>query len=881
MRDLIGRTLGHYRVVDQIGAGGMGVVYRAYDERLDRDVAIKVLLEEVATDSDRLARFETEAKAVAKLAHPNILEIWDFGTEDGVTYAVTELLEGENLRERIPSGGLGWQRASEIGAAVADGLAAAHGKGIVHRDLKPENIFITADGRVKILDFGLAQIKAPIEEDAETATLTPAGTVPGTVMGTLGYMSPEQLRGESADGRSDIFALGCVLYEMVGGRAPFLRASTAETSAAILKEEPAPLAGSGATLPAELDRTVRRCLEKKPEARFQSSSDLAYNLRSITTDHAVQVVTPTAVTPVRRRRRAMWISAGAVTVAAAALLGWISLRPTEPDLPPMKTVPLTSFPGREMFPAISPDGSMVAFARQAESGLWDLYVTLVGGGDPLLLSDGTSDTWSPAWSPDGQRIAYCRRLLDEDGEYTFTVESVSVLGGQRRQLTTTGRRQVGGLSWSPDGSTLAMAERESPNRPSGIFLLSLETGDKTRLTTPRADHDGDFTAHFSPDGRTVAFARWGTMIQSDVFVVPIEGGEPTRLTMDNGITRGLDWTADGESLIFAASRAGRTHWISLWRVPTAGGEPVSLGVGDQGTWPSLSRHGNRLCYAKDEDKADIWRVGGPASAEEDRQPLRFIHSTRYENFPEYSPDGLQILFGSYRSGADEIWICNSDGSDPRQLTKVERPGGALTGAWSPDGRMIAFCGVENDNYEIYVVDAAGGIPRRLTSEPSNDGYISWSRDGNFIYFGSDRTGRLEVFKMPAAGGEAQQITTDGGVYALESPDSRNLYFTKRGLEGGIPGIWRMPVDGGKAVQVHDAGGFDYWEVLEDGICILNRESDPPSIEHLDFETGEVNLVAALEGQPGTMGFSVSPDRRWILYQGWETESDIMLVENFR
>jgi len=881
MQDLIGRTLGHYRIADKIGEGGMGVVYRAHDERLDRDVAIKVLPEEVAQTRDRLARFETEAKAVAKLDHPNILAIHDFGTEDDVTYAVMELLEGENVRERIPSGGLGWQRASEIGAAVADGLAAAHGKGMVHRDLKPENIFITADGRVKILDFGLAQIKAPIEEDAETATLTPQGTVPGTIMGTLGYMSPEQLRGESVDGRSDIFALGCVLYEMVGGRAAFLRASTVETSAAILKEEPAPLSASGAALPAELERTVRRCLEKSPEARFQSSSDLAYNLRSITTDHAVQVVTPTAVTPVRRRRRAMWIGAGAVIVACMLLLGWISIRSSAPDLPPMKTVPLTSFPGQETYPAISSDGSMVAFAQQGESGIWDLFVMLIGEGDTLLVSDGTSDSWAPTWSPDGRRIAYRRRVMTNDGKYVFTIESGSALGGQRRQLTKTLHSGPGGPSWSPDGNTLALVDRESPDVPSSIFLLSLETGEKRRLTSPPADHDGDVSPRFSPNGRKVAFVRWGAMIQSDVFIIPTEGGEPRRLTTNNGITYGVDWSADGQSLIFGASRAGRAHWISLWSVPLAGGEPEPLGVGDQGTWPSVSRNGNRLCYMKDEDKADIWRAGGPASPEEERQPARFISSTRYENFPEYSPDGRQILFGSYRSGADEIWICDSDGSNPRQLTQTQRPGGAVVGTWSPDGTQIAFCGVEDGNYEISVVDAAGGIPHRITTEPSNDGYPSWSRDGRHIYFGSDRTGDLEVFRMAATGGEAHQITTDGGAYAVESPDGRDLYFTKRGLEGGPTGIWRMPAAGGEAVQIYDQGGFDYWEVLEDGICILNRGSDPPSIEYLDFEAGEVNLVAALEGRPGFMGFSVSPDRRWVLYQGWETESDIMLVENFR
>jgi len=233
MSDLIGRTLGHYRITDKIGEGGMGEVYRAHDERLDRDVAIKVLHESVAQDADRLARFEREAKAVAKLAHPNILEIWDFGREDGITYAVTELLDGQTLRQGIPPTGMPWQKVVEMGATIADGLAAAHSKGIVHRDLKPDNVFATSDGRVKILDFGLAQMKVPVEEEAETATMTPAGTVAGTVMGTMGYMSPEQLRGEPSDARSDIFALGCVLHEMLSGRTAFLRDSTAETEALV------------------------------------------------------------------------------------------------------------------------------------------------------------------------------------------------------------------------------------------------------------------------------------------------------------------------------------------------------------------------------------------------------------------------------------------------------------------------------------------------------------------------------------------------------------------------------------------------------------------------------------------------------------------------
>jgi serine/threonine-protein kinase len=311
---MIGTTLGHYRIVEKIGEGGMGEVYRAHDERLDRDVAIKVLHQDVAQDVDRLARFEREAKAVAKLDHPNILAIHDFGTDHGVTYAVTELLDGQNLRQGIPATGMPWQKVVEMGAAIADGLAAAHGKGIVHRDLKPENVFVTSDGRVKILDFGLAQVKVPIEEDAETATLTPAGTVAGTVLGTMGYMSPEQLRGEPSDARSDIFAFGCVLYEMLSGKAAFLRKTTAETTAAILKEEPERVSSTGTVLPAEVERSIHRCLEKSPDARFQSASDLAYNLKSISTDQVVSLPPPQ-----RKTRTTMVVAATAIVIGLAAL----------------------------------------------------------------------------------------------------------------------------------------------------------------------------------------------------------------------------------------------------------------------------------------------------------------------------------------------------------------------------------------------------------------------------------------------------------------------------------------------------------------------------------------------------------------------------------
>jgi serine/threonine protein kinase/tetratricopeptide (TPR) repeat protein len=319
MRDLIGRTLGHYRIIEKIGEGGMGEVYRARDERLDRDVAVKVLPSSVAQDPERITRFEREAKAVARLEHPNILAIYDFGTDDDVTYSVTELLGGETLRERLEGGALGWRKAAEVGASIADGLAAAHGAGIIHRDLKPDNVFLTADGRVKILDFGLARDVAAAAPDKTHSPTVSRYTDPGAVMGTAGYMSPEQVRGEPADSRSDIFALGSVLYEMASGCHAFVCETAAETMTAILREEPGESAATDTAVAPELRRIITRCLEKNPEERFQSARDLAFDLRSIATQTGA-VGTRGRRTASRRTWR--WVAVGGLVVVIAAVGIW-------------------------------------------------------------------------------------------------------------------------------------------------------------------------------------------------------------------------------------------------------------------------------------------------------------------------------------------------------------------------------------------------------------------------------------------------------------------------------------------------------------------------------------------------------------------------------
>ena len=318
-----GTRLGPYEIISALGAGGMGEVYRARDSRLDRDVAIKVLPENLAADPEALSRFEREAKAVAALSHPNILAIHDFGKDQGIAYAVTELLEGETLRNRLNQSSLPWRKAVEIGVAIAEGLSAAHSKGIIHRDLKPENIFLTSDSRVKILDFGLARV-APrfASQDAETMALTraskPAKTQPGTVMGTVGYMSPEQVRAEPAEAPSDIFSFGCVLYEMAAGLRAFARATAADSMVAVLKEDPPRLTEIGKQFPPDLDRVVAHCLEKKPEERFQSARDLAFALRSISSSSSNILQAPPPLVSKVRFRRALRIPAAAAAVLLLA-----------------------------------------------------------------------------------------------------------------------------------------------------------------------------------------------------------------------------------------------------------------------------------------------------------------------------------------------------------------------------------------------------------------------------------------------------------------------------------------------------------------------------------------------------------------------------------
>ena len=536
-----------------------------------------------------------------------------------------------------------------------------------------------------------------------------------------------------------------------------------------------------------------------------------------------------------------------------------------------RVTPFTSFPGQKAYPVFSPDGNQIAFFWEGDAGNGPgIYVKLVDAGSLLqLVSLDAAVGVELAWSPDGRTIAFVR---PGSGGGIF---SVPVLGGAERKLT----ELTGEFAWSPDGRELAIAHRESPEAPSALVVLALETGQTRRLTAPPAESYGDASPAWSPDGRTIAYIHSPNFQVSDLYAIPAAGGESVRLTFDKLDLRGsLAWTADGREIVYSSNRGGLA---TLWRVPLSGGGPRRLiGAGEYAFEPAIARQRDRLAYVHRRIDRNIWRSPGPNASGAEGAPGRWIASTRDEVAPQYSPDGKRIVFISDRSGSREVWIASSDGRNAVQLTDF---GGSHTGTprWSPDGRRIAFDSRPDGQTDIFTIDVEGGRPRRVTREESEDVRPSWSADGRWIYFGSRRSGDWQVWKAPADGGPAVQVTTRGGYEALESADGGFLYYTKRD-----PGIWKMPVQGGEESLIFAAPRWGHWALAKQGIVFFDPAAAPaPVIGFFAFATRQVRLLARLEKsrvQPGMPGLAVSPDGQWILTtQVDQTDTDIMLVENFR
>ncbi|HXV78072.1 MAG TPA: protein kinase [Candidatus Polarisedimenticolaceae bacterium] len=799
-----GDTLLHYRVVERIGEGGMGVVWRATDTRLGRDVAIKLLPESVTADDRRLVRFEREARALAALKHPNIVTIYAVEQTGETWLLVMEYVDGTPLSAQIPDRGLPLGRLLELVIAVSDAVAEAHRHGVAHRDLKPDNIVVGADGRPRVLDFGLAKLidvgSAGADSFDGTVTRGPGQTVAGEWLGTPAYMSPEQAEGRPADARSDVFALGVVLYEMATGQRPFRADNPARLVTSILTERPRSLAELRPDLPAAFGRIVEHCLDKDPDRRFQTAGEL----------HDRLVALHDGPRPAHRARRAA--SSLAIVAAAAAVVAalWFGLArdrtapaPAAPAPPTAHVLSQLTFdPATEQWAAFSPDGNALVYAKET-AGFSKLFLRDVATGRTRQLTAGDRDDIQPAWSPDGAIVVFVR-ASNERGklEPSEALAGVYDDGALWAVDVSDGRETLVvddafNPAFSPDGSRIAVdASWAGPRR---IWTTDARGRNPQQVTTGESEAVQHTQPAWSPDGARIVFQQ-GEKTKLDLRAVDATGGESIAVTDD--LYSDLDpvWSADGGHIYFSSYRGGG---LNIWRVPVAAdgrpvGAPQQLTTGaGQDIQASLAPDGDRLVFTVLSQNADLWRLPvdpGTGAVTGEAEPI--VVSTREDSRGAWSPDGRRLAFNSDRDGTMNVWIHSlADGATER-LTSG--PGGDYQPRWSHDGRSIAFFSARSANAEIWLVDVETRVIRQLTDHPALDTNPFFSPDDRSIAFQSDRDGRKEVWLVAVDGGEPRRLSTVGAAdhFMRWSDDGRLVYF--RSSARPENGICRVPVSGGEA-----------------------------------------------------------------------------------
>jgi Tol biopolymer transport system component len=903
-----GTKLGPYEIQSPLGAGGMGEVYRARDSRLERDVALKILQSEVANDPDLRARFEREARTVAALSHPNIVALYEVGNSNGVEYTVSELVDGESLRARLQQGSMRVRDVVELATQIADGMAAAHAAGIVHRDLKPENVMVTRDSRVKILDFGLARAMPGAgrgsnkTSDAETISLPATQatldyrTVPGMVLGTAAYMSPEQARGLEADYRADQFSFGLMVYEMLGGKQAFARGSAVETMAAIVRDEPEPL---DSRVPAPLKWVVERCLEKDPARRYDSSRDLYQQLRTLRdhfseafTSSRAQEVSPevAAAAQAGAKRKGFGLAAMIGAAALAALLAGACAWWLHPKSVQLSDYKYTPFAMNASNPLWSPDGKMAAYSGTVGADQ-QLFLRALDSPIPRRLTQTTGNALPLGWSPDSSHILYLQSVTTADAD---SVLSIATVGGQPELLWTL-----------PKGNDLCAV---TPDGKAGVILFKGEDnlydlyisdpiGSPLRRYSSSAVTSHAYFNHpqirFSPDGKQLLLIRFGDKIGYEGWLLPWPSGSgtPRRVlsTLPHEGTPQFGWMPDSRHIMAATVNGiGTTQHLFLADTRSDDWQEITQGTGMEAT-PSVAPDGSSILFAESNTDLDIMSM---SIADGSARPL--IVTARSEFHPAWAANADSLVYVSDRLGTEDIWLHTKDGQDRPLVTRASFPSDPpkwmFAPVLSPDGTRVIFVSVPVTNDSgLWEVAVSGGAPVRLlnSSESSKAQFTGdWSPDGSqFAFLTVEPDGGRLLNVVRTSGGAVGQKLTQVGVGGVPSwsPDGKWIAYSDAN-DG-----WHLISPDGK--EHRDLGtiktrnlGFSKdsktaYGIRDDGGKLWLFSLDIGAGKFRDIKQVDNSLRPRSPLNPGVR-FSLAPDGKSFAYSINKEESSVWMLQGF-
>jgi Tol biopolymer transport system component len=842
----------------------MGDVYRARDARLGRDVAIKLIAESLAGDAARVRRFEQEARAAGQLNHPNILAVHDAGIHDGAPYIVSELLEGESLRSRLQAGVLPARKAIGYARQAAEGLAAAHDKGIVHRDVKPDNLFITGDGRIKILDFGIAKLNTQESENAGRTGLA-TDTVAGTVVGTVGYMSPEQVRGEPVDARSDIFSVGTVLYEMLTGRAPFTRGTSAESMAAILKDDP-PEPGSP-DVPLALARIVFRCLEKAREARFQSARDLAFALDVLSGTHAA--ATPARVTPARWR----WLAALVAGIVALSLLTVLAIwwkgspESFEQRLARATFTHLTEWEGSELDAAISPDGRFVAFMAD-RAGPFHVWLKQVSAGAFVNLTPDKGDlrnagpNRSVGFSADGSEVWI-------NGTTGRRLALLPLMGGTSRVFLDV---ETVNVVWSPDGTRLVHFTWAGDP-----LIVADGDGENGReiLEARKGDHN-HFPA-WSTDGRWIYYAHANQSVSEyDVWRIQPSGGTPEQLTQVKTDVRYLTAIDPRTVLYVAPGQDASGPWLWALDVEQKTARRVSVGL-DRYLSVAASADGRRLVATIAKPIAGLWSVPILDRPAEESDVKPYAVPTARGAAPRFG--GTSLFYLSSSGAGDGLWRVQ----DGKAVEIWKGSDEALRDppSLSPSGDRVAVVLSAQGKRRLTLISAEGADRRPLAEAIDVRGTSAWSPDGTWIVTGGSDSKGPGLFRIPIDGGAPVRLVTGPALDPVVSPDGSLIVYageqTARapllavrpdGTSVPLPAIRVLSGGGGRA-RFHPDGK---------SLVYLDGPVGDQNFNLLDLATKKIRRLTKFSNPATSNTFDISPDGSQIVFDRVRERSDVVLID---